>query len=335
MWQNMVRGWLAQQLRDKAIEAMQAAQAAPRQGPAPPPPPPDEHAPDDRSPDRQTQGSQPPTSQPPTSQPPASRPAPPGRGASRPFEARPADVGLVVALKAESGGLEDMLSGAISIRAGSFSLREGRLHGRTVAVIHAGVGKERAARATEALIAGHRPAWVISAGFSGALVDRVKKGDIVLANGFVDAAGERLDLELAFEPGGGPEAAGVHVGRLALAERIVRRPADKRALGAQTGALAADLESFAVARVCERMGARFLAVRVISDAVNDELPPEIDNLARQTSFAAQLGAAAGAIFRRPSSVKQMLELKEGALVASDKLARFLSDLIRELPGANT
>jgi adenosylhomocysteine nucleosidase len=156
----------------------------------------------------------------------------------------------------------------------------------------------------------------------------------VLANGFVDASGMRLDLDLQFSPGGFPSAPDLHVGRLAASERILGRPGEKRAYGAQTGALAVDLESFAIARACERLGARFLAVRVISDAVGDELPPEIDHLARQKSVAGQLGAAAGAIFRKPSSLKQMLKLKEDSLVASDKLARFLSNLIRHLPKAD-
>jgi adenosylhomocysteine nucleosidase len=71
-------------------------------------------------------------------------------------------------------------------------------------------------------------------------------------------------------------------------------------------------------------------VRIISDAVDDELPADVERLARQKTRAGQFGAATGAIFRRPSSVKDMLRLKEYSLVASDRLAKFLSGMITQL-----
>ena len=78
-------------------------------------------------------------------------------------------VGIVYALGMEAGALEDRLKGVISIRGGKFTVRQGGLKGRGVVVIHAGVGQENAAAATETLIAGHRPQWIISAGLAGGL----------------------------------------------------------------------------------------------------------------------------------------------------------------------
>jgi len=70
---------------------------------------------------------------------------------------------------------------------------------------------------------------------------------------------------------------------------------------------------------------------VISDALDDELPPEIENLLHQQSLSGKVGAVAGSIFRRPSSIKDMWNLKEQALVASDRLAKFLGEIIALLP----
>jgi adenosylhomocysteine nucleosidase len=110
----------------------------------------------------------------------------------------------------------------------------------------------------------------------------------------------------------------------------VRTPRDKRALGESHDALAVDLESFAVAEVCLRRQTPFLAVRVVSDAVDDRLPREVERLARQKTRAAQIGAALGAILDRPGALKEMYRLKQNALAASDRLAKALVGLIAHL-----
>jgi len=245
-------------------------------------------------------------------------------------ELPPAQVGLVFALGMEAGGFEDKLTGVTTIEGHGFVARQGNLEGRPVAILRCGVGREAAARGCEALLAGHRPPWIISAGFAGALNERLKRGHILMADELVGPGGERLAIDLKVDPATLASSPGVHVGRLLTVDEIVRRAEDKRRLGLEHGAAAVDMESWAVGDVCRREKVRFLSVRVITDEVDDELPSEIDHLARQKTFAARLGAAAGAVVRRPSSVKDMLKLKEQALLASDRLAAFLAGVIHQL-----
>ena len=73
-------------------------------------------------------------------------------------------VGIVVAPSFESGHFEDRLAGVISIRGHGFTIRTGGLAGAGVGVAISGHGQSSAACAAEALIAGHRPRWLISAG---------------------------------------------------------------------------------------------------------------------------------------------------------------------------
>lgn len=242
----------------------------------------------------------------------------------------PCDVGLVFALGIEQGGLEDLLSGVVATQGTGFVARQGTLKGRHVVLIEAGVGPLAAARGTQALLAGHRPAWVISAGLSGALDPRLKQGDIVMADSITDGEGHRLSIDFKISPEAVAATPGLHVGRLLTVDRIVRSPEEKRTLGQQHECLAVDMESWAVGEVCRQAKTKFMAVRIVSDAVDRELPADIERLARQKTHAARLGAAAGAIFRRPASLKDMLKLKEDALVASDKLAKFLSGVIVQL-----
>lgn len=258
----------------------------------------------------------------------AARRAPVDEDAST--EPKACDVGVVCALAIEAGGLEDLLAAPITIRAPRFFAREGRLGDRSLVVAHSGVGREAAARAAELLIAGHHPKWVISAGFAGALVPELERGDIVMADSIVDESGREFDLDLRIDRSTLARKRSLHVGRLLTTDSIIGAAADKRRLGEQFAALAVDMESWAVAEVCQRERVRFMAVRVVSDRSDEELPRDLGPLIEAGSAARRFGALTGTIFRRPGSVKDMLRLKQQALAASDRLAKFLASMIAEL-----
>jgi adenosylhomocysteine nucleosidase len=118
---------------------------------------------------------------------------------------------------------------------------------------------------------------------------------------------------------------------LVTVDGIVRQPEERKALAEKYSALVCDMESFAVAEACREQGVPFLAVRVISDAVDDQLPPEIEHLLKQKSLAGKLGAAAGAVLQRFSAAKDLWKLREDALKASDRLAKFLVGMVERLP----
>jgi adenosylhomocysteine nucleosidase len=240
------------------------------------------------------------------------------------------DVGVVFALGIESGGLEDLLCGTVTTQGDGFSLRQGLLGDRRIAVVLAGAGRARAAKAAEALITGHAPQWVLSAGFAGGLDARLRRYDLLLADHVLDMGGNQWTIDMQTDPAALAAAPHVHVGRLLTADHVVRTPDEKQSLGRQYHALAVDMETFAVAEVCRRHRARFLAVRVVNDPADEELPHDVEHLLAQRSGAARLGAALGAIWRRPASLKDMMKLKEHALVASDRLAKFLAGLFEQL-----
>lgn len=177
------------------------------------------------------------------------------------------------------------------------------------------------------LIDGHRPQRVISAGFAGALSPALKRNDILLADRILLGDGAELALDLPPEIAAVAEQPGVHRGTLLCADHVVRLPGDKRALFARHGALAVDMETFAVAEVCRRREVPFLSVRVINDTADEELPRDVERLLVQKTNAARLGAAMGAICRRPGSVKDMYQLRENALVAAEQLAKFLAGVV--------
>jgi adenosylhomocysteine nucleosidase len=91
------------------------------------------------------------------------------------------------------------------------------------------------------------------------------------------------------------------------------------------------METLAVAQVCKQEKQRFLAIRAITDTVDDELPRDVERLLNRPTMVRKLGAAAGSIVRRPSAAKDLWKLRESAITAADRLAKFLVGVVEQLP----
>ncbi len=239
-------------------------------------------------------------------------------------------LGFVFALGIESGGLEDLMQGVVSSRAGVFPIREGGLSRRRAAVILSGAGEANARRAAELLIDGHRPRRVVSAGFAGALSPSLKRNDILVPDRLLklDASGgasRSIEVETPAELASIVVRHGARRGALLTVGGVVRSPDERCRLFELTGALAVDMETFAVAEACAARQIPFTSIRVVNDLADERLPRDVERLLSQRTAAARLGAALGALWRRPASAKELYLLRENALVASDRLARFLAD----------
>lgn len=243
----------------------------------------------------------------------------------------PCQIGIIFALGIEAGGLVDKLEGMQRHRHSDLLVEHtGWIERRRVTLVQSGVGRAAAAAATTWLLHTQRPDWIISAGFAGALVPELHRGHVLLADEVTDLENHRLPVELNVDRDSLAASPSLHVGRLVTVDELIRSQEKKRELAESSNAVACDMETHAVVATCQAAGTPCLSVRIISDGCEEELPPEIETLLDQKSLAAKFGAAAGAIFRRPSSIKDMWQLHEDALRASDRLARFLCGTIVQL-----
>jgi adenosylhomocysteine nucleosidase len=236
----------------------------------------------------------------------------------------PADVGIVAALPIEVAPLIARFKDTRKYSSERHSVVEGLCADRVTALIVAGPGRKAARRGAELLLAGHRPRWVVSAGFAGALDPDLKRFDVVLPDAIVEPDGTRIAIDLGL-----PDGAGLRAARLATVDAIVRTAADKAALRAATGAGVVDMETSAVARLCAERGVRFLAVRIVSDLAAEDLPPEVLSILGPTG-GYRVGAAIGAIWKRPSSVKDLFKLREYAHEAARRLGEVVAGLLPSL-----
>jgi len=240
-----------------------------------------------------------------------------------------ADIGIVCALPME---LQPFLAHCERVRKYSgrhFQFRGGLYDGIRMVVAISGTGRQRAQRATQALVDAHNPDWVLTCGFAGALAPELKIGQIVVADRLLatDRPPVQIDVKMTSNP-----ARGLHVGPMLTCDQIVRTIADKKALAAQTQALCVDTESHAVAEFCRDAGLKCLAIRAITDDLSRDLPPEVLTVFGSTG-AVRMGAVVGALWKRPSSYQDLWQLRETAHQAAESLAAFLDGVVRQLHGA--
>jgi len=236
-------------------------------------------------------------------------------------------LGIVCALHLESAPFLRRTTQYKHQSGNGFTFRGCRLEETRICLVEGGAGQARARQATHALIDAFQPPWVISNGFSGALVDGLKIGDIVVANGVTDVSGEQklsIDLKMRAAP-----EQGLHVGTLLGVDQIVHLVEEKRTLGRRTGAVAVDMESLGVAQVCLERRTKFMAVRVISDDLSRDLPSEVLAILGPKGTV-RAGALAGALLKRPGCVKDLWAMREKAELAARHLGKFLPGVIAGL-----
>jgi nucleoside phosphorylase len=162
-----------------------------------------------------------------------------------------------------------------------------------------------------------RPTLVLSAGTCAALSPELHAGDLVVPE-IVIAPGEIRHLTDAVPPL-------ARTGALLTVEGIAARPSDKELLWAQTGALAADMESSIVLEWAHREGLPVAVVRGVADTARDAIPPDIAALVEpggRVSTARVLRAA----LARPRAVTDALALGRATGAALRSVARAIAQV---------
>src|SRR5437879_3117962 len=152
-------------------------------------------------------------------------------------------IGIVFALPSESADLRRR----ISVEQRDHDLVLGKIDNREVALIHTGVGAKNCNERLEILLHKTRPRIVLSSGFAGAINNQLRVGDLILAENFSDsqllATAGRTLRDYA------PRAI-----KLFTATAIIDSVAQRNEIASASGAAAVDMETGAIANVCQAHG---------------------------------------------------------------------------------
>jgi adenosylhomocysteine nucleosidase len=176
-----------------------------------------------------------------------------------------------------------------------------------------GLGRHNARAALGRALANDCPEAVFTCGFAGGLNPALVVGEVVY-----ESSDGRLRAKL--------ERAGAKPAKFYCASRITVTAAEKAALRRTTGADAVEMESEAIHALCRERAIPCATVRAISDAANEDLPLDFNELAGPDCRLAK-GRLAWAIAKSPRKITALLRLQRNCQRAARNLATVLEQVL--------
>lgn len=186
-------------------------------------------------------------------------------------------IGIIVAMQKEQALILPLLSDATTVSSGSITYHRGFIGENEVAVMQCGIGKVNAAVGAVSLIDAFAPDLVINTGVAAGAGDEVAVMDMVIADRLVHHDFWCIGEEWGHVPGSPrffpaklpaiKETDGVKVGLIASGELFISSKNEVDTIrGHFPDVMAIDMESAAIAQVCNLRGVPFMCMRVISDS---------------------------------------------------------------------
>jgi adenosylhomocysteine nucleosidase len=219
-------------------------------------------------------------------------------------------VGIIAALKEEIDPLVQSMEDVETCKWGRHIIHQGKIGDCQVVAVSGGVGKIKAAACTQYLIDQFSMEALICTGVAGAVNPRLHTGDIVISRRAMqhdfdpgdpellkkfrkrwleaDSGLVKLALEAAKEMN---LADHCRPGKVLTGDQAIVSAEKRRWLWETFGADCVDMESAAVAQVCQMNGVPWVIVRAISDSAEEDSIAEFrSNLREAASLAASVAA---------------------------------------------
>jgi nucleoside phosphorylase len=234
-------------------------------------------------------------------------------------------IAITFALRAESSDFVRRLENPSQNSREGVETFRGRLHGRSVAVIHTGVGRKTCRDRMEILLRRENFEYLISAGFAGALESDLRVGHLFVSENF--SSQELLSspkLDLADET--------TFFGKLLTVPRMVDSVADRESLNRKHGAAAVDMETEVIAELCQAHNLPMLSIRAISDTASEPFPAPSNVLFDITKQRTDFVRLGGYLITHPIAFGRLNAFRRRVTVARKALADALDRIVAaELP----
>ncbi|MCP5364558.1 MAG: hypothetical protein H6905_04915 [Hyphomicrobiales bacterium] len=189
----------------------------------------------------------------------------------------------------------------------------------------AGASAERAAGAARELINSQCCEGLVSFGLAGGLVATVQPGDIVLADSIMGPDGTEIPTcdrwrAHVFDAAG--DDISLISGLVFSTEHAITAAEDKAALAEATGAIAVDMESYAIASTARQFGVPFLVVRAVADPSVRTIPRWITSTIDERGQPKIASVLVG-LMRHPSDVVSLALLAGDSAKGHKALRRFV------------
>jgi adenosylhomocysteine nucleosidase len=217
-----------------------------------------------------------------------------------------------------------------------------------IMIVQTGMGIARSAAALHDVLDRATPDCIVSVGFAGALYHGASPGDLVRGSRFflLSSAGEEpgttpssfMASELGLrQPLPGPLSerlsaiAGLREGSIITLERPIKKTILAERIPGELSFPVCDMETYALAGLSLERNVPLLAIRSISDTMNEEIPPELIGVVDEMGQP-KLGTLLHAVTTNPALVTDVLRLKRNSESAAQSLGRVVEEMCRGLSG---
>lgn len=229
-------------------------------------------------------------------------------------------IAVTFALPVESADFRSLLIERSEVVSEGVTIIRGRRHGKSVALLHTGVGQTACEKRIGAFLRAQPLSCLISGGLAGGLSNNLAVGQLLVAENFSD----RRFLEPTRQLLTNHHA---QFGTLHTAPTMVDKARERAALAVETGAVAVDMETEFIARECATLGIPLLSLRAISDTPLQPfpVPPRVlfDQVRQKTPFASLIFY----LTRHPISAIRMIGFARRISRARRELTSVLDDLL--------
>jgi adenosylhomocysteine nucleosidase len=202
----------------------------------------------------------------------------------------------------------------------------GRIGDRPVIGVVTGIGTNLAHAATVRLLDAVDVEWVIVVGIAGAIENQTPIGTLVLPQLVISGADGAEHRPTPLRVGNAHSAPG----KLWTTDELLLDPALHADLRAD-GVVALDMETAAVAKVCDDRGISWSVVRAISDRAGDgSVDAEIAGLTHPDGRP-NLSAVARYLLTHPGALPRLVRLAKAANLATERAAEAAIKAVSQLP----
>jgi adenosylhomocysteine nucleosidase len=191
---------------------------------------------------------------------------------------------ILAALKQEIASLARSLSEKKYSNLERFSVCKGKYNDKNVLLVITGMGRERAERATKMVLKSNQLTLLVSLGFAGALNPELAAGDIILCSGVHYGDGNDNNMTYYIHSSDKEmytllcrtlesESVNFRTGEVVSVLQPIQTAEERAELRDQFNAEIVDMESYWIASIAAQRQVPFLALRAVSDTVDDIFPP--------------------------------------------------------------
>ncbi len=245
----------------------------------------------------------------------------------RAAEVRGLPVAVAAAQREELAALERRIEIERRDKIDGCPVVRGTLGGASVVLLRTGEGRENAARAIRSLLEQTEIARLVVIGFAGALCPTLIPGSVVVARRVL--GGPAPDLPSTERLA----RRGVVTATLVSSERMLCTAQSKTELRERLdlrGPAVVDLETASIAAAAAEYSVPYLAVRAISDTVDESLPVDFNQFRDEKGGIDRFRVVRYALLR-PRTIPALWSLRRRAELCSRELADVVCGLIEEVP----